>query len=81
MEARKRAANKRRKMQKLGKSRSTETDDDDDEPDEGKVSHEFQSICNSCLSISRLQMREIKLLTIGFSPLKGPSVSRNTREV
>eukprot|EP00095_Tigriopus_kingsejongensis_P005232 maker-scaffold1237_size53912-snap-gene-0.7 protein:Tk05232 transcript:maker-scaffold1237_size53912-snap-gene-0.7-mRNA-1 annotation:"hypothetical protein DAPPUDRAFT_333049" len=35
MEARKRAANKRKKMQKLGKSRSTETDDDDDEPDEG----------------------------------------------
>lgn len=37
MEARKRAANKRRKMQKLGKSRSTETEEEDEEPDEGRT--------------------------------------------
>ena len=37
MEARKRAANKRRKMKSLGKTRSTETDEDEDEQaDEGK---------------------------------------------
>jgi len=33
---RKRAANKRRKMKTLGKSRSTETDDEDEENEEGK---------------------------------------------
>ena len=36
LEARKRVANKRRKMKLTGKSRSMETDEDDDEPDEGK---------------------------------------------
>ena len=37
MEARKRAANKRRKMKNLGKSRSTETEEEDEEPDEGRI--------------------------------------------
>ena len=39
MEARKRAANKRRKMKLLGKSKSTETDEDgdDEDADEGKT--------------------------------------------
>ena len=36
MEARKRAANKRRKLKSMGKSKSTETDDDDEDADEGK---------------------------------------------
>ena len=31
-----RAANKRRKMKNLGKSRSTETEEDDDDADEGE---------------------------------------------
>ena len=35
MEARKRAANKRRKLKSMGKSKSTETDDDDEDADEG----------------------------------------------
>jgi hypothetical protein len=35
MEARRRAATKRKKMKSTGKSRSTETDEDEDEPDEG----------------------------------------------
>jgi hypothetical protein len=35
--ARKRAANKRRKIKTLGKSRSTETDDEDDDAEEGKT--------------------------------------------
>ena len=42
MEARKRAANKRRKMQKLGKSRSTETEEEDEEPDEGGIQIRFR---------------------------------------
>ena len=36
---RKRAANKRRKIKTLGKSRSTETDDEDDEGEEGNACH------------------------------------------
>ena len=36
MEARKRAANKKRKLKSMGKSKSTETDDDDEDADEGK---------------------------------------------
>lgn len=35
MEARKRAANKRRKLKSMGKSKSTETDEDDEDADEG----------------------------------------------
>ena len=37
MEARKRAANKRRKLKSMGKSKSTETDDDDEDADEGNI--------------------------------------------
>ena len=36
MEARKRAANKKRKLKSMGKSKSTETDDEDEDADEGK---------------------------------------------
>ena len=37
MEARRRAANKRKKMKLTGKSKSTETDEDDEEPEEGSI--------------------------------------------
>ena len=36
MEARKRVANKRRKMKTLGKSRSTETDEDDEDNEDNE---------------------------------------------
>ena len=36
MEARKRAANKRRKLKSMGKSKSTETEEDDEDADEGR---------------------------------------------
>ena len=44
MEARKRAANKRRKLKSMGKSKSTETDDDEEDADEGKKLHFYPMI-------------------------------------
>ena len=41
MEARRRAATKRKKIKFSAKSRSTETDDDDDDPDEGNFVDEI----------------------------------------
>ena len=42
MEARKRAANKRRKLRSMGKSKSTETEEDDDDADEGKTQGNYE---------------------------------------
>ena len=44
MEARKRAANKRRKLKSMGKSKSTETDEDEEDADEGKKLHFYPTV-------------------------------------
>ena len=44
MEARKRAANKRRKLKSMGKSKSTETDEDEEDADEGKKLHFYPMV-------------------------------------